>query len=161
METTSRGRLMVPSILFAVVITVLALALGASVKAWLDEASKTDNGGLAFGVCFTVIGLSVAIAGLYAAVLERQGWSNEKYFRFIRRALWFDAAVAVACTVWFGWYPGYVNPTSLMGVLVALVTAWWVSRMCTVVAPGLRRTPTRAAAADLAAAPGISAAAQA
>lgn len=116
----------VSACLFIVFWTISWVVIALGVKEELDEQSLTDNGGLAYGVCFLVAGLSLTALAIYSCYLHARGWDTVKFFRALKVAVSVAGGAAVVCTIWFIIYPGYMNPGGLLGLAVSLTTWWWV-----------------------------------
>lgn len=118
------------TLLFAFFWVVQTLAVASSVKSWLDEESLVHNGGLAYGVCFFIAGMTVPCLGVYSWYLIRRGWSWLLFTKAVRLVFAVAGVTAVVCTIWFMVFPGYMNPVGLLGLAVSMTTATWGIMLC-------------------------------
>lgn len=120
----------ISSLCFALCSALGAGILALDIKELLDELSGQPNGGLAYGVCFLLCGLSLTGLSLYSAYLFWSEWNSRRLIRGLKLAVEFSALVALLCTIWFCISPGYMNPAGIAGLLGALATAAWVRSIC-------------------------------
>lgn len=119
------------TLLFVFFMACQSAVLALSVKEWLDRASRVEGGGLPYGVCFFITGISLSCVTAYTWFLFRSGFSLKKFFASVRLAFVVSGTAAVLCTVWFVIRTGLFNPTGLLGLAVAVSAAGWVALLCT------------------------------
>lgn len=121
-----RSLFYVTAVSFVLFCLLTTIGLAASVKELLDEQTKTVNGGIPYGACFLIAGLSVSAVAAYSIYLYARGWDTIKFLRAVKLGVSVAGSAAVLCTIWFMVWPGYMNAVGIAGLAASLATWAWV-----------------------------------